>query len=120
MEYPALHRHAEKVVEFSGDVENVGQPMGTTVLAGQYALAGQGCETPFWQKRPGRQLSHCHPPSATLLLATRYVPSMHVQFEAGRHVVKGGQAHCAGRLAPGSEKVPLGQGSVLLTALPGQ
>jgi hypothetical protein len=84
-------------------VENAGQLMGTMVLAGQYELAGQGCETPFWQKRPGRQLSHCHPPSATLLLATLYVPSMHVQFETGSHADRGGQVHSVGRLAPGSE-----------------
>ena len=106
MKYPASHRHAVDELENGAEVDTAGQLMGTMVLAGQYELAGQGCEAPYWQKYPGRQLLHCHPLSATLLLATRYVPLLQVQFEAGSQVDIGGHMHCVGRLAPGSENVP--------------
>jgi hypothetical protein len=47
MEYPALHRHAADELEYRTEVDMAGQLMGTMVLAGQYKLAGQGCDTPF-------------------------------------------------------------------------
>jgi hypothetical protein len=46
MAYPALHRHAVKALEFSADVESIGQAMGVMVLAGQYELAGHGKALP--------------------------------------------------------------------------